>query len=41
MRKTKSKKSKQSFKDKEEKEKHDKQIDLIVALAFLNMERRR
>ena len=41
MRKTKSKKRRQFLKSKEEKERHDKQIDLIVALAFLNMDRRR
>ncbi len=41
MRKPKSIKYKQSFKNKEEKERHKKQIELIVTLAFLNMDRRR
>ena len=41
MRKTKSKKPVQSLENKEEKERKKKKIDLIVALAFLNMDRRR
>ena len=41
MRKTKTKKSRQPLKSKEEKERHKRQFDLIVALAFLNMDRRR
>jgi len=32
---------KKSFKNKEEKERHNKKIDLVVALTFLNMDRRR
>ena len=34
-------KSKKSFKDQEEREHHRKKIEVIIALTFLNMDRRR